>query len=1271
MQGARRAGAVAAALKAHSRHKKHFIPEHDDPLRQMLDEDTDHQTATAVRLEKLDRILTEKSQNGLVTIDPAVKQSLIREKQIDGLMHRVEDRLDRTHHYHSCLALTVFITFFVIVMTLQNDVRMAYSIESTMLNSVIGSLDTETFALKSTDEFYEWFGSELVDRVFRDPICGDGICEQPHEFPSVGRFGCQLDCGLFLQSTSISIKLETFPMWTKLAQGQWDLSKVKRRVTPQFKWNLFSHTLGEFLFDEDQLPDITVVTDVPDGKLTLHMYQTEIISTQVDEKSIYDYLYMTQATLPTRQAKSDFDYGDKREAIASGSILLKQLFDYCWGGSMSMDDLDSFDMGCVTYPDQDTQIRVFGSYGLQGQITTANGTRDKTVLADVGFCGFVPNGVEGIRNTANKAWIQEASVDCGARRDLDMVPEDQPSSNHPSARPLPKISREVYAALKERLDREAGDWPREAVHSAERKLAQLVASPLWGPCIQHSDCDQSQFDRFSGYPGMFCDAVGSCQICSFCQLDGVHAINNLCPQSFCPGSGNYPGCISAEALASNWSCPSTHDFEVWTYNEPGTSVEVKEPPKPQLRYVTPFNKLVGAIMVTQTRRTPSNCTEVINEFVQAFSTADPCISDAKDGTPYGLDPVFLPTSGEYDGKLSPEDFFSDHERMQLTFKKTTTEGETVTEKIPSNPLGFFPHQYDTVLREEKKSSLIWEEGVDTFKQFFDERVTAERAQQMLNYMKDGRWIDGRTTDVEVEFVTFNADLNRFTFVGFEFRWQPGGSILWNYRLQTIAMDIYDVDWGTAQFVGEIFCMLMLGMNVLTELMDISICLRTYQIRQYLSAPGNWFDWAHFILMIASWVAWLQHWRRTDTFTMMPSYPVIHDLSNSARFFQTNAEAEVEFLEFMKDVRTSADMVAEYSAFSSICIVLFVLRMLKALDFQPRMGVVTQTIAHSLVDVIHFLMLWSLVFIGYACVGTLLFGHQFRSFSTVQNACITIGSMILTMDRTVFYEQMAHAAPGWAFHMYLWSWLILAFFLLINIFLAILVDSYATLKSQADVTTGVHTELMELGWDWARRLLMSKKRFMTDQRLLETLASQKSGLPSTYQLREAVVTSLDYKEQILLPGGVEVGLHSMRRLVNKPRERMEEPSMVPKDDGDEGDSSEEEADKDIEWTDEKEKDRVEDLMERFGAHEVHGEDELLDMLRVDSMKRAVSLFRHQQWLLGKVDRLDLLLARLAGRHRSFVQRARQVRVEEQLHRVHLRLLHPCSCSCIFRDKRCDG
>jgi hypothetical protein len=46
--------------------------------------------------------------------------------------------------------------------------------------------------------------------VWKDPVCGDGLCETPFEFASYGRFGCRADCGALIdlqQLMSLDIDL--------------------------------------------------------------------------------------------------------------------------------------------------------------------------------------------------------------------------------------------------------------------------------------------------------------------------------------------------------------------------------------------------------------------------------------------------------------------------------------------------------------------------------------------------------------------------------------------------------------------------------------------------------------------------------------------------------------------------------------------------------------------------------------------------------------------------------------------------------------------------------------------------------------------------------------------------------------------------------------------------------------------------------------------------------------------------------------------------------
>ena len=47
--------------------------------------------------------------------------------------------------------------------------------------------------------------------------------------------------------------------------------------------------------------------------------------------------------------------------------------------------------------------------------------------------------------------------------------------------------------------------------------------------------------------------------------------------------------------------------------------------------------------------------------------------------------------------------------------------------------------------------------------------------------------------------------------------------------------------------------------------------------------------------------------------------------------------------------------------------------------------------------------------------------------------------------TGFWSGMSHAAPDWAFQIFVWSYLIIVFFILFNVLLAILIDTYCEIK----------------------------------------------------------------------------------------------------------------------------------------------------------------------------------------------------------------------------------
>ena len=68
-----------------------------------------------------------------------------------------------------------------------------------------------------------------------------------------------------------------------------------------------------------------------------------------------------------------------------------------------------------------------------------------------------------------------------------------------------------------------------------------------------------------------------------------------------------------------------------------------------------------------------------------------------------------------------------------------------------------------------------------------------------------------------------------------------------------------------------------------------------------------------------------------------------------------------------------DKLAWYYALNGLNILLLIARVLKLMDFQPRLGVVTRSLALAGPDLIHFCLVCGMVFVGYAMMGHLILG----------------------------------------------------------------------------------------------------------------------------------------------------------------------------------------------------------------------------------------------------------------------------------------------------------
>jgi hypothetical protein len=295
-------------------------------------------------------------------------------------------------------------------------------------------------------------------------------------------------------------------------------------------------------------------------------------------------------------------------------------------------------------------------------------------------------------------------------------------------------------------------------------------------CLTHYDCDDGLFcstnplqtaaSNFQGGGGPGISNYG-CELCRYCLSDSSDPVDRYCPRDKCGvDTGAYPDCVDAGILFSGFQCRDRYRLNMSKI--PPLNVQSKEPDEIPLsssastarkaRFVSPYNQMIGAITIVQ-KRTSGVCL-TRNDSVARYSAAKTpalgpvCRGRDVDATPFGVDPTFTSFSKLYRGDLNPLDLYTPSELLKSGI-----------------PIGFFPHSYDGVNHSRKLPKFIKQDDESSFLFYFTERMTGAYATKLINYLRDGNFLDDRTNTVIVKITTINANAGIFASLNIFFTWQ--------------------------------------------------------------------------------------------------------------------------------------------------------------------------------------------------------------------------------------------------------------------------------------------------------------------------------------------------------------------------------------------------------------------------------------------------------------------------------------------------------------------
>lgn len=1042
---------------------------------------------------------------------------------LENIYEQVKQSNENRYNYVSLIFFLLYSILYVVIIMLQRRASDAFLVEESLKGSLF-SEQTNTIEMSSgeivqnMDSFahiIKWFRVQLVDSVYTDPVCGDGVCESPIEYAQWESYGCADDCGWYPaeQLTQVELVLDIdVASAEEVVAARYNLCSETHGVCFFQTWQTFSN-LTERKSHKMKIPDgdWRVVVEATNGGIAgevtttggdrgIKLVSWELCAQNATQKQIEGAAKLVNQCKETTGLDVAPCGGGDMCGNCKGDQACMNLDTCQWVDSAQTCferkcSGDGFGFGCTFCGDEASCTQAGCDYDqVRGtciksdlcyfNCEACNTLNECEALSSL-TCEWRPvmnrcREVPSCETTCN--WCAD-EAECRTGRggacmwdnetltcQLDDSSSD-PGSGGPGRRRMlqtsePKVSARASRALGHEIcqtcwecdqepDRCTGtpgcsfdfNWFTCSGEADTRKLItdECIFASRLQPTNTYDECTQDLLDNAAtqaechqvcNIPECFYD-VGKC---SSTQVFYDNPCSDDCYCTMLSDGKCNPACNNEACSYDLGDCcrpvfegRADFRFAVWsTFTNETVQRLTPDPSIPRKRFVGTQNRLLGGILVNQRRHARAPCVDSSDRYSHISGL---CSTGEASSHSFGYDPVFL--------KNSPLNV------MESVYQKKN-QYYNLSNPAQVNALGV-PYAFHF-------RSDAGETG--GFPVYFDTNLKHSEAVRFLDYIEHGYYLDMDTAAVEIAFVTYNAQVRLFADVRLDLAFEDGGRITLRNSVQTFQTELYESYQSLLRPCLEVIFFAITVANLFSEIREWYVTWKeTGLVLAYFHSLWNYIDLANIGLLSYNCVVWLGvYLPSANSFQPKERYEAYIDFTSDARFTDTDSVGLSEMLAFFRESRALSNALSLYMSGSAVSLVLLVLRVLKMLDFQKRMGLVTRTLANASSDLAHFMVLFMIVFIVYSALAHIIFGSSIIGFSTFARALNTNFSILLGeigVQEELFMHNSTFAAA-----VYYFSFIFVCCFLLLNVFLAIIVDAYVEVKSSAQESLTLPEELWQ-------------------------------------------------------------------------------------------------------------------------------------------------------------------------------------------------------------------
>ncbi|ELW49349.1 Polycystic kidney disease 2-like 1 protein [Tupaia chinensis] len=316
------------------------------------------------------------------------------------------------------------------------------------------------------------------------------------------------------------------------------------------------------------------------------------------------------------------------------------------------------------------------------------------------------------------------------------------------------------------------------------------------------------------------------------------------------------------------------------------------------------------------------------------------------------------------------------------------------------------------LRVRNDSCVVHEDFREDILSCYDVYASAET----LRDLREGLWLDRGTRVVFIDFSVYNANINLFCVLRLVVEFPATGGAIPSWQIRTVKLIRYVSNWDFFIVGCEVIFCLFIFYYVVEEILELHI----HRLR-YLSSVWNVLDLV--VILLSIMAVGFHVFRTLEVNRLMGEL-----------LQQPNTYADFEFLAFWQ---------TQYNNMNAVNLFFAWIKIFKYISFNKTMTQLSSTLARCAKDILGFAVMFFIVFFAYAQLGYLLFGTQVENFSTFVKCIFTQFRIILgDFDYNAIDNANRILGP-----VYFVTYVFFVFFVLLNMFLAIINDTYSEVKEE--------------------------------------------------------------------------------------------------------------------------------------------------------------------------------------------------------------------------------